>query len=115
MIDDELKQLGKFAENLEKEEPLDLLTAYISQITEEIENIPEYQKKLSNDFGDDIIKIVNDYTFKDLVTPLISYQLLFVLVSYVKKMMIEKKANSLGIEKRLYKKEMKFLFKGKWK
>ena len=115
MIADKLKQLGEYAEELEKEEPLDLLYNYISQITEELENLPDYQLNLGNEFGNKVVKVVNDYTVKDLITPVVSYQLLSVLVSYVKKTMIEKKAKSLGIEKRLYKQEMKFLYKGKWK
>jgi len=115
MIGDELKQLGEYAEELEKEKPLDLLNNYFNQITEELENLPDYQSSLGNEFGNDVVKVLNDYTFKDLITPLASYQLLCVLVSFIKKSMIENKANSLGIEKNLYKQEMKFLFKGKWK
>ena len=115
MIKNELKQLGEYAEELEKEEPIDMLNNYINQITEELESVPEYQTKIGNEFGNEIIKVVNNYTFKDLTAPLISYQILSVLVSYIKKSMIENKANSLGIEKNLYKQEMKFLFKGMWK
>ena len=115
IIEDKLKQLGVYAEELEKEEPLDLLNYYINQITEELDNFPDYQTNLGNDFRNDVVKVINNYTSKDLITPLVSYQLLCVLVSYVKKSMIENKADSLGIERNLYKQEMKFLFKGKWK
>ena len=115
MIEDKLKQLGVYAEELEKEEPLDLLNYYINQITEEIKNFSDNQTSLGNDFRNDVVKVINSYTSKDLITPIVSYQLLCILVSYVKKSMIENKANSLGIEKNLYKQEMKFLFKGKWK
>jgi hypothetical protein len=114
MIADKLKQLGIYAEELEKEDPLDLLNNYINQIIEELEYLPDSQSSLGNEFGNDVVKVVNEYTFKDLITPMVSYQLLCVLVSFIKKSMIEKKANSLGVEKNLYKKNMKFLFKGKW-
>ena len=115
MIADKLKELGEYAEELEKEEPLDLLYNYINQITRELENLPEYQSSLGNEFGNDVIKVVNRYTSKDLSTSLISYHLLSVLVSFVKKSMIENKAISLGINRNLYKREMNLLFKGKWK
>ncbi len=113
MAKDEIKQLGEYAEELEKEEPLDLLNNYINQITVELENLPDYQLNLGDEFEKDVIKVIDDYTLKDLLTPLISYYLLSVLVSFIKKSMIENKANSLGIERNLYKQEMKFLFKGK--
>ena len=115
MIADKLKELGEYAEELEKEEPLDLLYNYINQVTRELENLTEYQSSLGNEFGNDVIKVVNGYTSKDLLASLVSYHLLGVLVSFVKKSMIEDKANSLGINRNLYKREMNFLFKGKWK
>jgi len=115
MIKDELKKLGEYAEELQKEEPFDLLYNYTNKITEELENLPEYQSKLGKDFSKKIINIVNDYSNKDLNPSELSYQLLSVLVSYIKKSMIEEKAISLGINSNLYKKEMKFLFKGTWK
>jgi hypothetical protein len=115
MIKDELKKLGKYAEELEKEEPFELIYNYIYKIFEEIENLPDYQLNLGNEFGEKVINIVNDYTIKDLNSSVVSYQLLTILVSIIKKSMIEDKAVSLGINKNLYKKEMKFLFKGTWK
>ena len=115
MYTDKLNELGEYAERLEKEEPLDLLYDYINQVTRELENLPKYQSRLGNEFGNDVIKVVNGYTSKDLLTSLISYHLLSILVSFVKKSMIENKANSLGINRNLYKREMNFLFKGMWK
>jgi hypothetical protein len=115
MIKDELKKLGEYAEELQKEEPFDLLYNYTYKITEELEKLPEYQSNLGNEFSKKIINIVNEYVNKDLNSSTISYQLLSVLVSFIKKSMIEEKAISLGINSNLYKKEMKFLFKGTWK
>lgn len=115
MIKDELKQLGEYAEELEKEEPLDLLNNYISKIPAELDSLSDYQLNFGNEFRDNIIKIVNDYTIKDLSSPVVSYQLLSILVSFIKKSMIEDKAISLGVNRNLYKKEMKFLFKGTWR
>ncbi len=115
MIADKLKELGEYAEDLEKEDPLDLLNFYFNKITGNLENIAEYQSKLGNEFGYGVTMLIRDYTSKDLLPILISYHLLSLLVSFIKKSMVEEKANSLGIEKNLYKQEMKFLFKGKRK
>jgi len=115
MIADKLRELGEYAEDLEKEDPVDLLNYYFNKFTVALDNIAEYQSKLGNRFGNAVTVIIKDYTSKDLLPPLISYNLLSVLISFIKKSMIEEKANSLGIEKNLYKQEMKFLFKGKWK
>jgi len=115
MNKDEIKKLGEYAEELEKEEPFDLIYNYIYKILEELENLPDYQLNLGNEFRSTVVNIVNDYTIKDLNSSAVSYQLLTVLVSIIKKSMIEEKAISLGINKNLYKKEMKFLFKGTWK
>jgi len=115
MIKNELKKLGEYAEELEKEEPFDLLYNYICKIIEELENLLQYQSNLGNEFSKKVINIVNEYTNKDINSSELSYQLLNVLVSFIKKSMIEEKAISLGINTTLYKKEMKFLFKGTWK
>ena len=115
MIKDELKQLGEYADELDKEEPFDLLYNYICEITKEIENLPDFQINLGNEFSNKVASVVNDYNNRDLTNSLVSYQLLSVLVSFIKKSMIEDKAISLGINRNLYKKEMKFLFKGTWK
>ena len=112
MIKDELKQLGEYAEELEKEEPFELLYNYINKNLQELDNISEYQLNLGDEFGDKIINIVDEYTKKDITSSVVSYQLLTVLINFIKKTMIEDKAISLGINKNLYKKEMKFLFKG---
>jgi len=113
MIKDKLRALGEYAEDLEKEDPLDLVNYYINKISGELNNIADYQSKLGSEFGNALTNVIKDYTSKDLLPPLASYHLLSVLVSFIKKSMIEDKADSLGIEKNLYKQEMKFLFKGK--
>jgi hypothetical protein len=115
MISDKLRELGEYAEDLEKEDPLDLLSYYFNKIMKELEDIPDYQRKLGNDFGNSIEDTIKKYGSKDLLSTQISYHLLIVLVSLIKKNMIKEKANSLGIEKNLYKQQMKVLFKGKWK
>ena len=115
MISDKLNELGEFAEDLEKEDPLDLLNYYFNKITGDLDKTADYQQKLGNELGNDVVKVIKNYTSKDLLPHLASYNLLSVLVSFIKKSMIEEKANSLGIERNLYKQEMKFLFKGKWK
>ena len=64
MIEDKLKQLGEYAEELEKEEPLDFLYNYINQITGELENLNDYQTNLGNEFEKDVVKVIDDYTFR---------------------------------------------------
>jgi hypothetical protein len=115
MISNNLKELGEYAEDLEKEDPLDLLNYYFNKKMEDLENIPDYQLKIGDDLSKSIKDIIKNYDSKEIISTHISYQLLIVLVSYIKKTLIEEKANSLGIEKSLYKHEMKMLFKGKWK
>lgn len=112
MIKDELKKLGEYAEELEKEEPFDLLYNYICRITGELDSFPDYQLNIGNEFADKVKNIVDVYRSKDLSSSVVSYQLITVLINFIKTSMIEDKAISLGINKNLYKKEMKFLFKG---
>jgi len=115
MIADKLNELGEFAEDLEKEDPLDLLNFYFSKKIGELEDIPDYQIKIRDDFGKELHKIIQNYDSKNLLSTQISYQLLIVLVDFIKKSMVEEKANFLGVEKTLFKQQMKLLFKGKWK
>ena len=115
MIADKLKELGEYAEELDKEKPGELLENYMKQIEGELRRLPEEQLILGNKFGNDIVRTINDYIKKGTLNSVISYHLLNVLVSYVKLSLIENKANLFGIDRKLYKQEMNLLFKGKWK
>jgi hypothetical protein len=61
------------------------------------------------------MKNISNYEEKGLSNNIISYHLHNILFNIIKKSMIEKKASELEIDKRLYKNEMRLLFKGKWK
>ena len=115
MIADKLKELGDYAEELEKEKIGELLENYMKQIEGELRYLSEEQLILGNKFGDDIIRTINDYIKNGTLNSVISYHLLNILVSFVKLSLVENKANLYGIDRRLYKQEMNFLFKGKWK
>ena len=113
MINDRLKQLGKYAEELEKEDPLDLLNNYFNQISEELRNFSDNNTNLRNDFRNDVKKVINKYNSKNLIPSTVSIELFYFLINHVKQTMIANKANYLGIDKNLYKNDMKFLFKGR--
>lgn len=113
MIDEKLKELGEYAEKIQKKEPMELLDEYLKNIESEIENSPQKSINLGNDFGEELVEIINKYNKKGISDAQISYHMLSLLVSYIKKSLIEEKAAILNIDKSLYKKRMHFLFKGK--
>ncbi len=115
MIADKLKELGDYAEELEKEKTSELLEKYMKQIEGELKNLPEEQLILGNKFENEVIRTINDYNKKGTLNSVISYHLLNILVNYIKLSLVENKANLFGINRKLYKQEMNFLFKGKWK
>lgn len=114
MINDKLKKLGDYIEELEKEKPNVLIEDFLEEIENEISNLPEEQLQLGNQFGNNIVITINEYIEKDTLKNIIGYHLLSILVSFIKKSRIEEQANLLGIDKNLYKKDMSLLFKGKY-
>jgi len=58
-------------------------------------------RKIGNWFGHEVIRSIDEHKKKGIVPNLVSYHLLSILVSYIKKTMVENKANTLGIEKNL--------------
>jgi len=115
MLDNNIVKLGKYAEELEKKEPIELINEYKNQIENKIDNLSEEDKNLGYGFGKETVKIIDNYKYKGTLDDLIAYHLLSLLVSFIKRSLIEEKANLLGIEKNLYKQEMRLLFKGKRK
>jgi hypothetical protein len=71
------------------------------------------QLKYASDFHYNLIKLINNYKNKGLNGSLIVNDLYNVVIDISKKYAIEVKAMSLGIDKGLYKNEMRLLFKGK--
>jgi len=98
MIDEKLDELGKYVEEITKKESFNLIKSYMVQVSEEFENSDSVQSDIELDLKKEIIKIISNYEEKGLSTNII----------------IEKKASDLEIDKRLYKNEMRLLFKGKW-
>lgn len=115
MIDKNLKELGRYAEDLEKKEPIELFIIYFNQKEKELQTTKDNQTEIGKDFVNEVVKIINNYKDKDLTDTLISCHLFSIFVSFIKKSMIEHKASLLGIDRMLYKQEMRLLFKGKWK
>ena len=115
MIDKKLNELGKYVEEIEKKEPFDLLKKYMNQVNRELKTTNNVQSEIELDFKNEINKIISNYEEKGLSNNIISYHLNSILFNVIKKSMIEKKASELEIDKRLYKNEMRILFKGKWK
>ncbi len=113
MIDERLKELGEYAEKIQKKEPIELLDKYLKDIESEIKDSSQESINLGNNFGEDLVDIIDKYKKKGISDIQISYHMLSLLVSYIKKSLIEEKAAILNIDKRLYKKDMRFLFKGK--
>jgi hypothetical protein len=115
MIDKKLDELGIYSEKIEKTHPIKLIDDFINKIEKEISSLTEEDLLIGNCFGNTIIKTIEEYKKKGIIDSLISYHLLSVLVSYIKKTLIISKANMLGIEKNLFKQEMRLLFKGTYK
>ena len=97
MIEKKLDELGKYAKEIKNEEPVKLIEKYFNQK----EN--------------DIVKIINNYKEEGLPDKMISSHLFVIFISFIKKSMIGLKASELDIDASLYKNEMRFLFKGRWK
>jgi hypothetical protein len=113
MIEKNLDELGKYAEEIKNEEPLKLIEKYFSE--NEFNNLNNIQLEIEKDFQNDIVKVINNYKDEGIPDKMISSYLFDVLIIFIKKSLIEQKANELDIDSNLYKNEMRFLFKGKWK
>jgi hypothetical protein len=115
MIDKKLDELGKYAEDIENQEPFDLLKTHMNQVYEKLKITDDRQSELELDFEKEIMTIINSYKEKGLSSSIIGYNLFRVLINSIKKSAIEKKASELDIDRTLYKQQMRLLFKGKWK
>ena len=115
MINKKLDILGKYAEKIENEEPLKLLVDYFNQKENEIKKSTIEHPVLEKEFIDNIEQVVNKYEKKGLTDIIILSHIFNIFIRTIKKSMIENKAGDLGINKTLYKQEMRILFKGKWK
>ena len=115
MIDKKLDELGKYAEELENEDELSLIIYYFNKNKKELKKILNERSDLEKKFIKDIDNVIDHYKNKDLSELKISSYIFNFFINLIKKSMIESKALSLGINTTLYKKEMRFLFKGSLK
>ena len=113
MNNEKLKELGKYADDLEKTEPIELVDKFLKNIDEEINTSSEESMSLGNKFGKEVVRIIDNYKYQGISDIQISYHMLSLLVGYIKSSLVEEKAALLNIDKNLYKKDMHFLFKGK--
>ncbi|MFE3846039.1 hypothetical protein ACFL1L_04175, partial [Thermoplasmatota archaeon] len=115
MINKKLDELGKYVEEIEKKEPFNLLNMYMNQVNEGLKTTDNVQSEIEQDFGNEIVQVINNYKEKGLSNSIISYHLYSTLINFIKNSVIEQKASELEIDRTLYKQEMRLLFKGKWK
>jgi hypothetical protein len=115
MIDKKLNELGKYVEEIQKKESFNLLKAYMNQVNEELKDTDNVQSDIELDFENKLVQVIDNYKEKGLSNSIISYHLFNIIINFIKNSVIEQKASELEIDKRLYKNEMRLLFKGKWK
>lgn len=114
MIDKKLNELGKYVEEIQKKESFNLLKAYMNQVNEELKDTDNVQSDIELDFENKLVQVIDNYKEKGLSNSIISYHLFNIIINFIKNSVIEQKASELEIDKRLYKNEMRLLFKGKW-
>ena len=115
MIVKKLNELGKYVEEIQKKESFNLLKAYMNQVNEELKDTDNVQSDTELDFENKLVQVIDNYKVKGLPNSIISYHLFNIIINFIKNSVIEQKASELEIDKRLYKNEMRLLFKGKWK
>ena len=112
MINKKLDELGKYAEEIEKQETFDLLKTNMNQVNEELKITDDVQSEIELDFENKIATIINNHKEKGLSNSIIEYNLFRVLVNFIKNSIIEQKANELEIDRILYRNNLLF-FTGK--
>lgn len=113
MINDKLKELCDFVEEIDKTRPVELLESNIKNFQDEIENLSNFELNLKKSFNRDLIKIIEQYKSQGFSNSLILFEAYAVLIGFLRNSLIEEKAEALGVDKKLYKNDMKLLFKGK--
>lgn len=113
MIKDKLKELSKYIEKIDEIKPIELLEFNMKKIEKDLQRLPREQLDLGDKFSKDILSQVNEYKKKELFNPVIIYELYNALIVLLRKSMIEAQAELLGIDRKMYKEEMRLLFKGK--
>jgi hypothetical protein len=113
MIKDKLNKLGDCVDEIYKLKSIELLGVNIIKIEEDLKNLPKEQVDLGYNFRKDISNMIKDSKNKGTCNPVIIYELYNILIDSLRKSVIEERAEQLGIDKKMYKEEMRLLFKGK--
>jgi len=113
MLNDKLKELGDYIDNVYSLKPMKLLEVNITKIEEDLKNLSKEQVDLGNNFNKDVSNIIKDFKKKETCNPVIIYELYTILIDFLRKSVIEEQAEILGIDHKMYKEEMRLLFKGK--
>jgi hypothetical protein len=113
MIEKKIRILEAFIEQIDKEKPILLIDKFIDRIEEHLKYLTEEQIILGNKFKERLKKDFNEFIKYDDSRTILIFTMLNVLLDHIKILFVEDKANSLGVDRNLYKNEMGFLFKGK--
>ena len=113
MIGEKLRELGEYIEKIDEIKPIELLETNMKKIEKELEELPAEQLELGSEFNKDIFRVMTEYSKKDISNSVIICELYNLLIGFSRKSMIETRAESLGIDRKMYKDEMGLLFKGK--
>jgi len=113
MIGEKLRELGEYIEKIDEIKPIELLEINMKKIEKELEEFPTEQLELGSEFNKDIFRVMTEYSKKDISNSVIICELYNRLIDFSRKSMIKTRAESLGIDRKMYKEEMGLLFKGK--
>jgi hypothetical protein len=113
MIGIKLKELEEYIKKIDKFKPIRFLESYIKKIEDDLKEIDNEQLRIAELFNQDLILLIEKYTNKRIYNSIIINEMYNFIINFSRRSAIESKAALLGINKKLYKKEMSFLFKGK--
>jgi len=111
MLNKNLQKLSDYIEQIESLTPLDFFKKNISELQKLDEPVDAFTDKQIGQFVKDMGEIIQK-SKADLSEDIIIIQMYHYLLFLLKKRAIFAYASDLGINPSLYKKEMRFLFKG---
>jgi len=113
MMGEKLRELGEYIGKINEIKPIELLEINMKKIKKELEELPAEQLELGSEFNKEIFRVMAEYSKKEISNSVIICELYNLIIGFSRKSMIETRAESLGIDRKLYKDEMGLLFKGK--